>query len=131
MHTIWGRSRWCASSSRRPRLVLLGLFYALPWFNWNGRQSVLFDLPARKFHIFALTLWPQDFIFLSWLLIIAALSLFFFTAVAGRLWCGYACPQTVWTEAFVWLERITEGKRSARISLDKAPWTAGKILKLT
>jgi cytochrome c oxidase accessory protein FixG len=110
-------------------LVLLGLYYALPWINWNGRQSVLFDLPARKFHIFALTLWPQDFIYLSWLLIIAALSLFFFTAVGGRLWCGYACPQTVWTEAFVWMERVTEGGRVARISLDRGPWTAQKILR--
>ena len=110
-------------------LALLGLFYILPWIKWNGRQCVLFDLPARKFHIFALTLWPQDFIFLSWLLIIAALSLFFFTAVGGRLWCGYACPQTVWTEAFVWMERITEGKRGARMSLDRGPWTAAKILR--
>jgi cytochrome c oxidase accessory protein FixG len=109
--------------------VLLGIFYGLPWINWNGRQCVLFDLPARKFHIFALTLWPQDFIFLTWLLVIAALSLFFFTAVGGRLWCGYACPQTVWTEAFVWLERITEGKRGARMSLDRGPWTWQKVLR--
>ena len=70
--------------------VLLGLFYGMAWLHWNGRQAVLFDLPARKFYIFGLTLWPQDFIYLSWLLIIAALSLFFFTAVGGRLWCGYA-----------------------------------------
>jgi cytochrome c oxidase accessory protein FixG len=109
--------------------VLLGLFYVLPWIEWNGHQAVLFDLPGRKFHIFALTLWPQDFIFLSWLLIIAALSLFFVTAVAGRLWCGYACPQTVWTETFVWMERITEGRRGARIALDHGPWTAEKILR--
>ena len=73
---------------------------------------MLFDLPARKFYIFGLVFWPQDFIFLTWLLIIAALSLFFFTAVAGRLWCGYACPQTVWTEIFLWMERSTEGDRS-------------------
>src|SRR6478735_1194886 len=86
--------------------TLLGLFYALPWIPWYGRQAVLFDLPARKFHIFALTLWPQDFYFLTWLLVIAALSLFFFTALAGRVWCGYACPQTVWTEVFIWLERL-------------------------
>ena len=75
--------------------TLLGLYYALPWINWDGRQAVLFDLPARKFHIFFLTFWPQDFIFLTLLLILAGLSLFFFTAIAGRVWCGYACPQTV------------------------------------
>jgi cytochrome c oxidase accessory protein FixG len=107
--------------------VLLGLFYGVVWLQWNGRQAVLFDLPARKFYLFGLTMWPQDFIFLSWLLIIAALSLFFFTAIGGRLWCGYACPQTVWTEAFLWLERFAEGDRSKRMKLDKAPWSAQKL----
>ena len=102
-------------------VVLLGLFYGLPWLSWNGRQAVLFDLPARKFFIFGLTLLPQDFYLLTWLLIIAALSLFFFTALAGRLWCGYACPQTVWTEIFVWMERLTEGNRSQQMKLDRAP----------
>jgi polyferredoxin len=77
--------------------VLLGLFYLLPWIQIGGKQSVLFDLPARKFYLFGLTLWPQDFVYLTLLLIIAGLSLFFFTALAGRLWCGFACPQTVWT----------------------------------
>ncbi|HKL63780.1 MAG TPA: 4Fe-4S binding protein, partial [Woeseiaceae bacterium] len=109
--------------------VLLGIFYGLPWITWEGRQAILFDLPARKFHLFDLTLWPQDFIFLALLLIIAALSLFFFTALAGRLWCGYACPQTVWTEVFVWMEQWTEGKYSQRKKLDKAPWTARKFLR--
>ena len=108
-------------------IVLLGLFYGLPWLRWNGRQAVLFDLPARKFFIFGLTLFPQDFYLLTWLLIMAALSLFFFTALAGRLWCGYACPQTVWTEIFVWMERLTEGNRSQQIKLDKAPWTMRKV----
>jgi cytochrome c oxidase accessory protein FixG len=108
-------------------IVLLGLFYGLPWLRWNGRQAVLFDLPARKFFIFGLTLFPQDFYLLTWLLILAALSLFFFTALAGRLWCGYACPQTVWTEIFVWMERLAEGNRSQQIKLDKAPWTAQKL----
>jgi len=79
--------------------VLLGIFYAIPWLRWNGRQAVLFDLPARQFHIFGLTLWPQDFYYLTWLLVIAALALFFFTALAGRLFCGYACPQTVCGQA--------------------------------
>ena len=107
--------------------VLLGLFYAGPWVEWHQRQAVLFDLPARKFYIFSLVLWPQDFIFLTGLLIIAALTLFFVTALAGRLWCGYACPQTVWTEVFLWMERVTEGSRTERIKLDRASWGAGKL----
>jgi cytochrome c oxidase accessory protein FixG len=110
-------------------VLLLGIYYGLPWLRWDERQAVLFDLPARKFHIFGLTLWPQDFIFLSWLLIIAALALFFFTALAGRLFCGYACPQTVWTEAFLWMERVTEGKGRQRRKLDKGPWTVEKVRK--
>jgi cytochrome c oxidase accessory protein FixG len=109
--------------------VLLGIYYVLPWIPWGGRQAVLFDLPARKFHIFALTLWPQDFYFLTWLLVIAALSLFFFTALAGRLFCGYACPQTVWTETFLWMERLAEGSRSQQMKLARAPWTAEKVLR--
>jgi len=109
--------------------VLLGLYYLLPWLNWNGHQSVLFDLPARKFYILGLTFWPQDFIYLALMLIIAGLSLFFFTAVAGRLWCGYACPQTVWTEVFLKIERWIEGDRFRRMKLDAAPWNAGKILR--
>ncbi|MFC1701800.1 cytochrome c oxidase accessory protein CcoG [Pseudomonadota bacterium] len=111
--------------------VLLGLYYILPWLNWGGHQSVLFDLPARKFYILGLTFWPQDFIFLTLMLIIAGLSLFFVTAVAGRLWCGYACPQTVWTEVFLWMERLVEGDRNKRIKLDASPWTANKILRKT
>ena len=102
---------------------LLGMFYVFPWINWGGRQSVLFDLPARKFHIFGLTFWPQDFIFLAMALMIAAFALFFFTALAGRLWCGYACPQTVWTETFLWIERWTEGDRAKRMKLDQLPWS--------
>jgi len=113
-------------------LALLGLYYVVPWIGWDGRQAVLFDLPARKFHVFGLTFWPQDFFYLALLLILAALSLFFFTALAGRLWCGYACPQTVWTEVFIWMERVVEGRRNQRIKLDKAPWTARKFgLKIT
>jgi cytochrome c oxidase accessory protein FixG len=110
-------------------IVLLGLFYAVPWLQWDGHQAILFDLPARKFYIFGLTFFPQDFFLLTWLLIIAALSLFFFTALAGRLWCGYACPQTVWTEIFVWMERWTEGNRQQRMRLDQAPWNANKVLR--
>ena len=109
--------------------VLLGLFYLMPWVSWNGRQAVLFDLPARKFYVFSLVLWPQDFIFLTALLIIAALGLFFFTAIGGRLWCGFACPQTVWTEAFLWMERLAEGSRSERMKLDRAGWSAKKLAR--
>jgi len=109
--------------------VLLGIYYLLPWIELHGRQAVLFDLRERKFYIFSLVMWPQDFIFLTWLLVLAALSLFFFTALAGRLWCAYACPQTVWTETFLWMERFTEGDRQARIKLDAAPWTGHKLLR--
>ena len=116
-----------ANLSKIATITLLGLFYALPWWNWDERQAVLFDLPARKFYLFGLTLWPQDFPYLALLLIIAALSLFFFTALAGRLWCGFACPQTVWTEIFIWMEQLTEGTRSQRMKLDKAPWSWNKL----
>ena len=109
--------------------LLLGIYYVLPWLQWDGRPAVLFDLPARKFWIFGLTFWPQDFFFMAWLLIIAALSLFFVTAIAGRLWCGYACPQTVWTEAFLWMERLTEGGHAQRRKLDKGPWTREKLFR--
>jgi cytochrome c oxidase accessory protein FixG len=108
---------------------LLGLFYILPWIRWDGRQAVLFDLPARKFYVLGLTFFPQDFFLLTWLLVIAALSLFFFTALAGRLWCGYACPQTVWTEVFVWMERWTEGNRQQRMKLDRSPWNTKKVAR--
>ncbi|WP_243047907.1 4Fe-4S dicluster domain-containing protein [Dyella sp. RRB7] len=108
---------------------LLGMFYLFPWLRWNGRQAVLLDLPARQFHIFGLMFLPQDFLFLSTLLIIAALALFFFTALAGRLFCGYACPQTVWTEVAIWIERWCEGDRNKRMKLDASPWNREKILR--
>ena len=104
------------------------LFYGLPWMTWNDRQAVLFDLGARKFFIFGLVFWPQDFIYLTLLLVIAALSLFLFTAVAGRLFCGYACPQTVYTEIFMWIERMIEGDRNKRILLDRRPLDARKLV---
>ena len=116
-----------ADLSKLATVSLLGLFYIVPWLLWDDRQAILFDLPARKFYLVGMTLWPQDFPYLALLLIIAALSLFFFTALAGRLWCGFACPQTVWTEAFIWMEQLTEGKRSQRMKLDKAPWSWNKI----
>jgi cytochrome c oxidase accessory protein FixG len=106
---------------------LLGIYYLTPWLRWDGSQAILLDLPARKFHIFALTLWPQDFIYLAFLLIIAGLTLFFVTALAGRVWCGYACPQTVWTEAFLWIERKVEGDRMRQQKLDAMPMNARKF----
>ena len=107
------------------------IFYGLPWLSWNDRQAVLFDIAARKFYIFGIVFWPQDVIYLAFLLIIAALSLFLFTAMAGRLWCGYACPQTVYTQIFLWVERRIEGDRNARIILDRQPMSAGKLGKKT
>ena len=104
------------------------VFYGLPWLQWGERQMVLFDLGARRFYLFGLVLYPQDFIYLTGLLILSALSLFLFTAVAGRLWCGFTCPQTVYTEIFMWLENRIEGDRSARMRLDKAAWTSPEKL---
>ncbi len=105
------------------------LYYGLPWLSWDNRQAVLFDLAARKFYIFGLVFWPQDFVYLTGLLILSALALFLFTAVAGRLWCGYACPQTVYTEMFMWVEEWLEGDHIARKKLDKSPWDAAKLRK--
>ncbi|MDB5935309.1 MAG: cytochrome oxidase [Massilia sp.] len=105
------------------------VFYGLPWLNWNGRQAVLFDLGARKFYIFGVVLWPQDFIYLAALLIVCAYALFLVTSVAGRVWCGFACPQTVYTEIFLWIERRIEGARSARIRLARQPWTLDKLAR--
>jgi len=103
------------------------VFYGLAWLPWNGRQAVLLDIAHRKFLIFGLVFFPQDVIYLAVLLIISALSLFLFTAVAGRLWCGYACPQTVYTEIFMWVEQRIEGDRMARMKLDAAPLSARKV----
>jgi cytochrome c oxidase accessory protein FixG len=105
------------------------LFYGLPWLSWNGRPAVLLDLTGRRFYIFEMVLHPQDVIYLAALLIIAAFGLFLFTAVAGRLWCGFACPQTVYTEIFMWVEHRFEGDRQARLKLDAAPWSAAKLAK--
>jgi len=110
--------------------VTLGIYYLLPWIEWGaGRQAFLIDLPNRKFHLFAWTFWPQDLFYLTAILILAALSLFLFTAVAGRLWCGYTCPQTVWTEVFLWIERRIEGDRMKQMKLAASRWTRAKLLK--
>ena len=119
----FGRLRW---------LVLWltqAVFYALPWLSWNRRPAVLFDLGARRFYLFDLVLYPQDLIYLTLLLIISALGLFFVTTLAGRIWCGFACPQTVYTKLFMWVEQKTEGDRTARMRLDAAPWSIQKIAR--
>ena len=103
------------------------LFYGLCWIPWNGRQAVLFHLVERKFYIFGWVFWPQDVFFLAILLIISAYGLFFFTAIAGRLWCGYACPQTVYTEIFMWIEQKIEGDRNKRMKLDKSDMSGRKV----
>jgi cytochrome c oxidase accessory protein FixG len=120
---LFARWRWA--------MVLLTqlVFYGLPWLQWGQRQAVLFDLEARRFYIFSLVLYPQDFIYLTGLLVVSALSLFLFTAVAGRLWCGFACPQTVYSEIFMWIERHIEGDRAARMRLDGAPMSAHKLAR--
>ncbi len=103
------------------------VFYGLPWLSWGERQAVLFDLEARRFYVFGLVLYPQDFVYLTALLMISAFGLFLFTAVAGRLWCGYACPQTVYTEIYMRIEHWFEGDRNARLRLDKGPWDFNKL----
>ncbi|WP_018150285.1 cytochrome c oxidase accessory protein CcoG [Leeia oryzae] len=103
------------------------VFYGMPWLTWNGRSAVLFDLTTRKFYIFGLIFWPQDLIYLALLLMVSAFGLFWWTAIAGRLWCGYACPQTVYTEIFMWIEEKIEGNHVARQKLDKAPFSARKL----
>ena len=110
---------------------LLFTYFGTVWLEWGGRQAVLFDLPARQFHVFGLTFWPQDFWLLGWALIIAAFALFTVTTVVGRLWCGYTCPQTVWTAIFLWIEELTEGSRHRRIRLDAAPLGVEKVARRT
>ena len=129
--TIQARAVHGVFANWRIALVLFTqlLYYGLPWIQWDGRQSVLFDLAARKFYIFDLVFWPQDFIYLTGILILSALALFLFTAIAGRLWCGYACPQTVYTEIFMWVEEWLEGNHLARKKLDKSPWNTEKLRK--
>ncbi len=123
---VHGLFAWLRNSAL---VLLLGFYYIIPWVQYSDRQAILFDLPARKFYIFELIIWPQDFIFLAALLMIAAFTLFFVTALAGRVWCGYTCPQTVWTGAFVWIESKIEGGRSRRLKLDRAPWSTHKVIR--
>lgn len=110
-------------------IPMMAAYFLLPWIHIDGRQSIWFDLPERKFHIFWLTFWPQDFMLLAWLLIIAAFALFTVTVLVGRVWCGFSCPQTVWTLWFMAAEHVWEGDRNQRIKLDNAPWTTGKVIR--
>ncbi len=122
VHGLFARWRWGLVFATQL------LFYGLPWLTWNGRQAVLLEITERKFYIFGLVLWPQDVIYLTALLVIAAYSLFLFTAIAGRLWCGYACPQTVYTLIFQWIERKIEGERVARMKLDSSRLSLEKFV---
>ncbi|WP_282338346.1 MULTISPECIES: cytochrome c oxidase accessory protein CcoG [Pseudomonas] len=109
--------------------LLFLLYFGTAWINWGGHQAVWWNLPERKFYIFGATFWPQDFVLLSWLLIICAFGLFFITVFAGRVWCGYTCPQSVWTWIFMWAEKVSEGDRNQRMKLDKAPMSANKFFR--
>ncbi len=123
--------RWVNGLFNKWRIVFVIatqlFFYGMPWLNINGRQALLFDLAEDKFYIFWLVFFPQDFIYLTALLLISALGLFVWTSIGGRLWCGYACPQTVYTEIFLWIEKWVEGDRAARIKLDNSPLDAHKL----
>lgn len=116
--------------------ITLGIYYITPWLRWDRGpyapdQAVLVDLDNRRFYFFAIEIWPQEFYYVAGMLIMAGIGLFLVTTSVGRAWCGYACPQTVWTDLFMAVERWIEGDRNARMKLDKAPWTAGKIAKRT
>ncbi|MBU2875762.1 cytochrome c oxidase accessory protein CcoG [Marinobacter salexigens] len=118
---------------RRVRIIagtfLFALFFGTVWLTWNDRQAVLWDLSAKKFHIFSSTFWPQDLVLLSAILIVCAFGLFFLTVWAGRVWCGYTCPQSVWMWVFMWVEKVSEGDRNQRKKLDQAPFTGLKVYK--
>lgn len=109
--------------------LLFLAFFGTVWLNWEGRQAVLWDLAESKFHIFGATFWPQDFILLSALLIICAFGLFAITVFAGRVWCGYTCPQSSFTWLFMWCEKVTEGERNQRVKLQAAPWSLDKLAR--
>ncbi len=118
--SVWGRF---ARLRVLAMCALLGIYYLVPWIQVGGEPLVLFNLQERRFHLFTLTFVPQDLLYMTWLLVLMALTLFLFTTLAGRLFCGYACPQTVWTEAFLWMERLIEGDHRARQKLDRMPWS--------
>lgn len=112
-------------------LIFVGIFAIIPWIQFNGNQAVLLDIAAQRFNIFGLTLWPQDLTLLAWIFIISAFALFFVTTFAGRVWCGFMCPQTTWTFLFIWFEEKIEGNRSKRIKLDQRKMDADKFVRKT
>jgi len=114
---------------RNMGFIFMALFFLIPWLQFEGHQAVLFDLDEQKFNIFGMTLWPQDFTIMAWIFVIGAYALFFVTTFYGRVWCGYLCPQTVWTFIFIWFEEKIQGSRNNRMKLDKDPWTGQKVLK--
>ena len=109
--------------------ALMGMYFLFAWISIDGQPLIHFDLPAREFHLFGITFFPQDLILLSGSLIICAFGLFFITTLFGRVWCGYTCPQTVWTFIFMWIEERIEGSRNRRMKLDKAPGSKAKVVK--
>jgi cytochrome c oxidase accessory protein FixG len=114
--------------------LCLGLYYVVPWLRWDRGpgapdQAILLDIQGPRAYFFAAEIWPQEIYFLTGLLVCAALALFLVSSLFGRLWCGYACPQTVWTDLFMWIERLIEGDRNARIRLDAQPWSIGKTAR--
>ena len=129
--TVYPRLIKSKSNRQRKRYagLLYAIFFLLPWLEWGNKPVIYFHLTERQFHIFCWTFWPQDFMYLAWLLIIAAFALFFFTTIAGRLWCGFLCPQTIWTMVFVWIEEKIEGHALARQALAKEPLTGKRLIK--
>ena len=109
--------------------LLLTLFFVMPWLEIAGKPAVLFDLAAQKFHILGMTFWPQDAIFLVYLLVLSCILLVAATLIIGRVWCGFSCPQTIWTFLFIWVENKCEGDRNQRIKLDKQRWSHAKVLR--
>ena len=114
--------------------LTLSIYYVTPWLRWDRGpgapdQAVLIDFPGRRFYFFFIEIWPQEFYYIAGLLILAGIGLFLVTSMAGRVWCGYFCPQTVWTDLFIHVERMIEGDRNARIKLDAAPMSASKLVK--
>lgn len=110
-------------------LPLIIAYVLMPWLTIDGRPAILFDLPERKFHILWSTFWPHDGMYLAWLLIISAFLLFTVTVLVGRVWCGFTCPQTVWTQMFIWAEHVCQGDRNKRMKLDAQPWNLEKVAR--
>ncbi len=130
---VWGKFRKLKWLSM---VMLLGIYYGTPWVRWNRGaqapdQAILIDLERTRAYFFGIEIWPQEVYYITGILVLAAVGLFFVTAMFGRVWCGYACPQTVWTDLFVWVERIVQGDRNARKKLDESPWNFEKIRKKT